>query len=219
MRNIDEETHLHLVDFFLMLLVPAFKFQFRFHTLTHPEEAEDESDKPDKSGEENHDCPPGLVPDRENYDFQHCRYSIPFSVTIGSFYQKVISALWQVGVGDSTFICQIIPLFVISFQFISESIMLSGNIIGYYKFNRESSLPWFQGNTFCLIDILSQDTGFIIRANCLVKQLKFGDNYRRRIRVIQQQFRAESSDPVDTPEIHLTAWSTAERRSIKLITL
>ena len=93
-QYIDEETHLHLVDFFLMLLVPAFKFQFRFHTLTHPEEAEDESDKPDKSGEENHDCPPGLVPDRENYDFQHCRYSIPFSVTIGSFYQKVISALW-----------------------------------------------------------------------------------------------------------------------------
>ena len=74
-------------------------------------------------------------------NLQYTLFFIPFSVTIGSFYQKVISALWQVGVGDSTFICQIIPLFVISFQFISESVMLSGNIIGYYKFNRESSLP------------------------------------------------------------------------------
>jgi len=86
MRNVDEETHLHLIDFFLMLLVPAFKFQFCFHTLTHPEETEDESDKANKSGEENHDRPPGLVPYRENYDFQHRRYGVPFPVAIGCFY-------------------------------------------------------------------------------------------------------------------------------------
>ena len=125
MGNIDEETHLHLVDFFLMFLVPTFNLQLCFHAFTHPEEAEDESDKADKNSEEKHDCPPGLVPYRENNDFQHRRNGIPFPVTISSFYLKMISTLWQVGIGDSTFVCQIIPLFIISFQFISESIVLT----------------------------------------------------------------------------------------------
>ena len=68
-QYIDEETHLHLVDFFLMFLIPAFNLQLCLHAFTHPEEAEVESDKADKNSEEKHDCPPGLVPYRENNDF------------------------------------------------------------------------------------------------------------------------------------------------------
>ena len=118
MRNIDEETHLHLVDFFLVLLVPAFYLQFRFHAFPHPEETEYESDETDESGEEKKYRPPSLVPYGQDCDFEYGGSHIPFSVAIGSLYEEMISTLRQVGVGDSTFICQIIPLFVISFQFI-----------------------------------------------------------------------------------------------------
>ena len=45
MRDVDEETHLHLIDFFLMFFVSAFYFKLGFHTFAHPEEAENKSDE------------------------------------------------------------------------------------------------------------------------------------------------------------------------------
>ena len=52
MWDIDEETHLHLIDFFLMFFVSAFYFELGFHAFTHPEEAEYESDETDEGCEE-----------------------------------------------------------------------------------------------------------------------------------------------------------------------
>ena len=77
MRNVDEEAHLHLVDFFAVFLVAAFDFKLCFHFLAHPEEAEYECDKAGKSGKEQYDSPPGLVPHGQNNDFQYGRRGVP----------------------------------------------------------------------------------------------------------------------------------------------
>ena len=71
MRDVDEETHLHLIDFFTMLLVAAFHLKFGFHAFTQPEKAEYKSDETNESGKEEEDGPPCIIPDRQydNLDF------------------------------------------------------------------------------------------------------------------------------------------------------
>ena len=114
MRNINEETHLHLVDFFTVFLVSAFYFKLRFHILTQPEEPEYKRNEPDGSGEEQQDSPPGLVPYGQYDDFQYGRRGIPFAVVVGGFHHEVISAVRQVGVGYRAPVREVIPFFVVT---------------------------------------------------------------------------------------------------------
>ena len=113
-RNINEETHLHLVDFFTVFLVSAFYFKLCFHILTQPEEPEYKRNEPDGSGEEQQDSPPGLVPYGQYDDFQYGRRGIPFAVVVGGFHHEVISAVRQVGVGYRAPVREVIPFFVVT---------------------------------------------------------------------------------------------------------
>lgn len=113
--------------------------------------------------------PTRFYTDRQNDNFQCCRNRIPFAITVGGFYEELVCSLWQIGVGDSTAVRQIIPFFVIPFQFIGERIMLSRDIVGDYKFNGECRLPGFQCDTFRFTDILGQNTCFIIRTDYFVE--------------------------------------------------
>ena len=114
MRNVDEKAHLHLVDFFAVFLVAAFDFKLCFHFLAHPEEAEYECDKAGKSGKEQYDSPPGLVPHGQNNDFQYGRRGVPFAVVIGGFHHEVISTLRQIGVGHRMPVREVVPLFIVT---------------------------------------------------------------------------------------------------------
>ena len=113
MRNVDEEAHLHLVDFFAVFLVAAFDFKLCFHFLAHPEEAEYECDKAGKVARNSMTATRSCTT-RQNNDFQYGRRGVPFAVVIGGFHHEVISTLRQVGVGHRMPVREVVPLFIVT---------------------------------------------------------------------------------------------------------
>ena len=63
-RDVDEETELHFVHFFLSLFVHPFHLELGLHTFTHPEVAEYEYCNRDESRGEHQHGPPCFIPYR-----------------------------------------------------------------------------------------------------------------------------------------------------------
>ena len=97
--------------------------------------------------------------------------------------------------------------------------MPAGNVIGYDELQGEGRLPGFQRNAFRVADVLGKDAGFIVRTDDFVEQLQPGDDYRRGIGVVQQQFGAEGGEAVDTAEVHFAVGSAVAGRGVELVAL
>jgi len=97
-RDIDEETHLHLVYLFLVLPVFPVDFQPGFHTLAFKVEPDPAYDK-GCSGCEKEDLRPyGLIPYRQDLDVEDCRPWAPFPVIVGGLDHKPVSSLRNHGI-------------------------------------------------------------------------------------------------------------------------
>lgn len=216
---VDEEAHLHLVDFFLVYFVAAFHFEFGGHAFPHPEETEDEDDNADEGGEEEEHGPPCFVPYGENDDLEAGGLVVPFAVAVGGFNEEGVAAVGEVGVGNGALVGEVVPFFIESFEGVGEGVVLAGDVVGDDELQGEGRLRGLEGDAGGVADVAGEESGFVVGAHGFVEQAESGDGYGGCMGVVHEQFGDESGDAVDAAEVHLSGGGAAVGVGVELVAL
>ena len=118
MRYVYEETHLHLIYFFLMYFLLMLHLQLCLHLFFNPEMPQNKRYDNHNQNKYKRACPPGFIPHRQ-YSYVECfGIVVPFSVIIGRTNLEAILSVRKIYIGNRTVRLHLSPVFVIPLKLV-----------------------------------------------------------------------------------------------------
>ena len=131
----------------------------------------------------------------------------PFSLGVSCFHAESIVAWLQIGIGSGGTFCGTVPLFIKSFQCITQIIFFRGGVTKSCKAEGKRVSIILQVYCPGISHALTEGGSFGASIGALVEKQEIGDGYRGKISVFGEGLGFEGNEAIDTSEIDGTVFA------------